>query len=124
MVDPTLEPTGREPNSCYAGVPARANKSVFGIASSVTLRTWLSLWSLEDSQTRAHAHLPHITVPTLVLNANRDTGVFPSDAAAIFDTLGATDKQAHEFDTDHYFATPGARDAAADLIDAWIAEKF
>ncbi|EGD54189.1 hypothetical protein SCNU_15744 [Gordonia neofelifaecis NRRL B-59395] len=124
MVDPALEPTKREPNSCYAGVPKRANRSVFGIAAATTLRSWLSLWSLTDSQTRASAHLPNITVPALVLNGNRDTGVFPSDAAAIHDQLGASDKQSHELDADHYFLLPGARDEQADLISAWIAERF
>lgn len=124
MVDPTLEPTEREPNRCYAGVPTRANKSVFGIASASTLRSWLSLWSLDDSHTRAQVHLPHITVPALVINANRDTGVFPSDAAAIRDGLGATDKQFHVFDTDHYFLTPGAREEVSDLIAGWIGERF
>ncbi|GAB2458544.1 alpha/beta hydrolase [Xylanimonas ulmi] len=124
MVDPTLEPTRREPNRCYAGVPQRANRSVYGIASACTLRTWLSLWSLDDSQTRAHAHLPKITVPTLVVNANADTGVFPSDAAAIYDLLGADDKALHELDADHYFRDAGARDELADLVAAWAAPRL
>ncbi|MGF7122964.1 alpha/beta hydrolase [Rhodococcus sp. BE178] len=124
MVDPTIEPTQRKPNLCYAGVPERANRSVFGIASACTLRTWLSLWSLEDSQTRARAHLPNITVPALVVNALADTGVFPSDAAAILDLIGAEDKEFHEIVADHYFLTPGARDELADLTAAWIEKRF
>ncbi|WP_377320409.1 hypothetical protein ACFJIY_15605 [Pimelobacter simplex] len=124
MVDPMLEPTRREPNSCYAGVPERANRSVYGIASACTLRTWLSLWSLEDSQTRAHAHLPKITVPALVVNGNADTGVFPSDAQAIFDLLGTDDKESHELDADHYFLNEGARDEVADLIEAWLGKRY
>ena len=38
MVDPTLEPTNRQPNACYAGVPVKANRSARGIAASCTLR--------------------------------------------------------------------------------------
>lgn len=124
MVDPTIEPTEREPNLCYAGVPERANRSVFGIASACTLRTWLSLWSLEDSQTRARAHLPNITVPALVVNAMADTGVFPSDAAAIHDLIGSGDKESQELVADHYFLTPGARDELADMTAAWIEKRF
>ncbi|WP_419228306.1 alpha/beta hydrolase [Gordonia sp. CPCC 205515] len=124
MVDPTLEPTKRQPNSCYAGVPEKANRSVFGIASACTLRTWLSLWSLDHSYARSHFHLPQITVPALVLNADGDTGVFPSDAQQILDQLGATDKEFHEFATDHYFLENNARAEAADLIDAWIGKRF
>lgn len=124
MVDPSIEPTQREPNACYAGKPEKANKSVFGIAGSSTLRTWLVLWSLEDSQIRAQRHLPKITVPALIMNGNQDTGVFPSDAQAVVDTIGATDKEFHEVDADHYFLVPGARDTQADLISEWIGRKF
>lgn len=125
MVDATLEPTKRRPNSCYAGKPARANRSASGIAHCATLRNWLSLWSLEDSQGRASRHLPHITVPALVVNAMADTGVFPSDAAAIVEQLGASDKTSVEIDADHYFLEPaGARDQLADLIDGWTRERF
>ncbi|WP_295647486.1 alpha/beta hydrolase [uncultured Dietzia sp.] len=124
MVDPTLEPTNREPNLCYAGVPERANRSVFGIASGTTLRSWLSLWSLEHSQTRAYRHLPNIEVPALVINGNQDTGVFPSDAQSIFDQIGSSDKQLHTLEANHYFLNPGARDVQADLIADWIRERF
>lgn len=124
MVDPALEPSKRRPNSCYAGEPRRANRSVFGIAAACTLRTWLALWSLDDAQTRAAPHLGRITVPSLVVNADADTGVFPSDARAILDSLAAPDKQVHELAADHYFANPGARDELADLIAAWITERF
>ncbi|MFD4291610.1 alpha/beta hydrolase [Rhodococcus sp. NPDC058532] len=124
MVDPTLEPTRREPNRCYVGVPERTNRSVFGIASACTLRTWLSLWSLEDSQTRSRPHLARITVPALVVNGDADTGVYPSDAADIVAHLGAADKEFHELHADHYFLNDGARDELADLVETWIEKRF
>jgi hypothetical protein len=125
MVDPTLEPTRRRPNSCYAGKPVRANRSVYGIAAASTLRTWLSLWSLDDSQTRAQPHLARIVVPSLVVNADADTGVFPSDAAAMYDGLAGADKQRHDLHADHYFLEPaGARTELADLMTAWIEKRF
>lgn len=125
MVDPTLEPSSREPNSCYAGEPRRANRSVWGIASSVTLGTWLSLWSLEDSQTRATPHLGRIQLPSLVVNGDADTGVFPSDAAAIYDAIGAQDKERVDLDGDHYFLEPsGSRSELADLVAAWTTKRI
>ena len=53
MVDPTLEPTKRPPNMCYAGVPVKANRSAHGIAAASTLRNWIGMWSLRHAQTRA-----------------------------------------------------------------------
>lgn len=124
MVDPTLEPTNRDPNRCYAGVPVQANRSARGIAAATTLRNWLGMWSLKTGKTRGEPHLARITVPALVINADRDTGVFPSDAARIADALAGTDKTRCSIDTDHYFTTPGARDEQADVIAEWIGARW
>jgi pimeloyl-ACP methyl ester carboxylesterase len=124
MVDPAIEPTNREPNMCYAGVPVQANRSARGIAAACTLRNWLGMWSLQTANTRAEPHLRRITCPALVINADRDTGVFPSDAARIYDALAATDKTRHSIDADHYFTTPGSRDQQADIITDWIAARW
>jgi pimeloyl-ACP methyl ester carboxylesterase len=124
MVDPAIEPTKREPNACYAGVPAKANRSAQGIAAACTLRNWLGMWSLRLAQTRAEPHLARITCPALVINAEADTGVFPSDARRIYDALAGADKAQASIDTDHYFTTPGARDEQADTIAGWIAKRW
>lgn len=124
MVDPTLEPTKRTPNMCYAGVPVKANRSARGIAAACTLRNWLGMWSLRTAQTRAEPHLARISCPALVINAEADTGVFPSDARRIHDGLAARDKSLRSVDTDHYFTTPGARCEQADIITEWIAQRW
>ena len=124
MVDPTLEPTKRQPNSCYAGEPAKANRSPHGIAAACTLRNWLGMWSLRHAQTRAEPHLARVDCPALVINAEQDTGVFPSDARRIHDALASSDKTLTSIDTDHYFTTPGARSEQADTIAAWIAKRW
>lgn len=124
MVDPTIEPTRRQPNLCYAGVPVKANRSARGIAAATTLRNWLGMWSLRHAQTRAEPHLARIACPALVINAEQDTGVYPSDAQRIFDALASTDKTLCSIDTDHYFTTPGARSEQADTISRWIAKRW
>jgi pimeloyl-ACP methyl ester carboxylesterase len=124
MVDPSIEPTTRQPNTCYAGVPAKANRSAHGIAAACTLRNWLGMWSLRVAQTRAEPHLARITCPALVINADGDTGVFPSDAQRIYDALGSTDKTRFSIETDHYFSTPGARSEQADTIAKWISKRW
>jgi len=124
MVDPSIEPTKRPANLCYAGIPARANRSAHGIAAACTLRSWLGMWSLRVAQTRAEPHLARITCPALVINAEADTGVFPSDAQRIHDALASTDKTERAIDTDHYFTTPGARSEQADTIAKWINKRW
>ena len=124
MVDPTLEPTKRPANMCYAGLPMKANRSSHGIAAACTLRSWIGMWSLRYAQTRAEPHLARIDCPALVINADQDTGVYPSDAQRIYDALGGTDKTQCAIDTDHYFTTPGARTEKADTIAEWIEHRW
>ena len=124
MVDPAIEPTKRPANMCYAGVPVKANRSAHGIAAACTLRNWLGMWSLRHAQTRAEPHLARIDCPALVINAEQDTGVYPSDAQRIYDALAGTDKSQCSVDTDHYFTTPGARSEKADTIAKWIAKRW
>jgi hypothetical protein len=125
MVDPTLDPSGRPPNQCYGGEPKHANRSVWGLGVANTLRTWLSMWSLETSQCQAGPHLARVTVPTLVIGADADTGVFPSDAAKILDAVAAIDKESHSLPGDHYFIAPtNARDDVADLVLSWVQSRW
>ncbi|WP_028658695.1 alpha/beta hydrolase [Nocardioides insulae] len=125
MVDPTLEPSQRAAGRCYRGPTEAANKSGQGIGGQTTLRNWLNMWSLEESQCRAEPHLAKVTVPALVINPDGDTGVFPSDAARINDAIASTDKTRIDLPGDHYFLEPtGARDKVADEVAAWIKARF
>ena len=121
MMDGNLDPSEREVGRCYAGNPETANFGPRGIGLTNTLRTWLSMWSLKDSHCSGTPHLNRITQPALVVQSTGDTGVFPSDAKAIFDELASDDKRLEMIAGDHYLETPSdARDNVADLIAAWL----
>ena len=124
LMDGTLDPSDRAVGVCYAGDPKVANFSPRGIGLTNTLRTWLSMWSLRDSQCRGAPHLARVRVPALVIQSMADTGVFPSDARGIYDALGATDKTLEFIIGDHYLEKPqNARDDVADRIAAWITQR-
>jgi len=124
MVDGGLDPSDRQVGVCYAGDPRRANYSPAGIGLTNTLRTWLSMWSLEESQCVGTPHLGRITEPALVIQSLADTGVFPSDADAIFEALGSSDKTKELVAGDHYLLDPSdARPAVANRIAAWVSER-
>jgi acetyl esterase/lipase len=125
MIDPSIEPSDRRPNWCYLGDPVKANYGVFGIGAVSTLRTWLSMWSLRTSQCTAAPHLARITVPSLVIQATADTGVFDSDARSLYDALAAEDKSLAAIRADHYLLEPaGARTQAADLVTTWVTSRI
>ncbi len=50
MIDPAIEPSDRKPNWCYLGEPVKRQhlRGVRRRNRSSTLRTWLSMWSLQD----------------------------------------------------------------------------
>lgn len=121
FADLTIDPSDRLPG-CYAGDPRGANYSPFAIGGTSSLRTWLSMWSLETSQCQGEPHLARISVPSLVVQSLADRGVFPSDARAIHDALGASDKALELVPGEHYFET-GGRPEVADLIAGWIRTK-
>ena len=124
MIDGTIDPSNRAVPACYLGDPRRANYGMFGVGTVSTLRTWLSMWSLEDSQCGPE-QLRNVNVPALVIDADADTGIFPSDTAQIVSALRDR-PDAPPVDTctiaaDHYLLDPpGARAEVADLITEWI----
>jgi hypothetical protein len=125
MIDPAIEPSDRPARHCYRGDPQAANYGVFGIGTQSTLRTWLSMWSLAESQCAAAPHLARITVPSLVVHATADSGVYESDARGILAGLAAEDRGLELRKADHYFTEPaGARAELADLLAGWSGQRF
>ncbi|MBL8549441.1 MAG: hypothetical protein JNJ73_05610 [Hyphomonadaceae bacterium] len=123
MMDGTIDPSTRVTPGCYRGHPAVANRS-FSIGRANTCKTWLSMWSLETSKCLGAPHLKKITQPALVVQGTGDQGVFPSDARAIHDALGAKDKRLELIPGAHYFEdTREIRETAASLVCDWVAAK-
>ena len=124
MMDPAIDPSDRATPACYAGHPAVANRSP-SIGRASTLKSWLSMWSLETSRCRGAEQLAKITQPSLVVQSTADTGVFPSDARTIFDSLGSTDKSLAMIPGAHYFedSEENRRHAAA-LIADWVKARL
>ena len=60
--DASSRPSDR-PASATAVPTEVANKGGHGIGGQTTLRNWLNMWSLEESQCRAEPHLAKVTVP-------------------------------------------------------------
>ncbi len=124
FVDAAIDPSERRQNWCYAGDPRRANYGPQGIGLTNTLRTWLSMWSLSDSFCCGRPHLARIVEPSLVVQSLADSGVFPSDARLIYESLGSFDKTIEMVPGDHYLQAPdGARAHVADLIVGWLRDR-
>jgi pimeloyl-ACP methyl ester carboxylesterase len=123
-LDPAIDPSDRPTPGCYRGHPAQANRT-FGIGRSNSLKTWLSMWSLETSKCQGEPQLAKIDVPSLVVQSTADMGVFPSDARAIFTALAAEDKRLELVPGAHYFEDSEAnRLAVVELMVNWLRAKL
>jgi pimeloyl-ACP methyl ester carboxylesterase len=120
-MDSSIDPSDRPSELCYFGKPKHANYGVFGVGVVSTLRTWLNMFSLSESDCVAAKHLSRMDLPTLVIDATGDTGVFPADARGLYDGAATSDKQLLSFPGDHYFVEPAsARTEVADAIAGWL----
>jgi pimeloyl-ACP methyl ester carboxylesterase len=122
FTDLSLDPSERK-WGCYMGDPKWANYSPYGLGRVNTCRSWLSMWSLQESGCSAAAHFPLVTEPSLLVQSLGDAGIFPSDAQQMFDLMGAKDKTIEMVKGDHYFQHDGSRDDVADLLEAWVKER-
>jgi len=118
-IDPSLRPTP----GCYAGHPAQANRRP-GIGRANSLRTWLSMWSLETSNCQGESQLARVDLPALVVQSTADMGVFPSDAHAVHAAIASPDKRLEFVPGAHYFEdAEGSRQGVVDLMVDWIGAK-
>ena len=123
FMDPAIDPSDRICPGCYRGAPQEANRFP-GIGRANTLRTWLSMWSLETSKCQGGAQLAKIEAPALVVQSLGDMGVFPSDARGVFAALASNDKSLELIPGSHYFEdSEPSRDRMVDLVSGWIQSR-
>ena len=123
FMDPAIDPSDRRCPGCYRGFPPDANRFP-GIGRANTLRTWLSMWSLEMSKCQGGVQLAKIDAPALVVQSTGDMGVFPSDAQSIHAALASQDKTLKLIAGAHYFEdSEDSRLSMVDLVSAWIGSR-
>ena len=120
FMDGRIDPSDRVTPGCYRGDPAVANRG-FGLGRACTLRSWLSMWSLETSKCQGPEQLAKFALPALVIQARADQGVFLSDARKMFEAVGAKDKSIELIPGNHYLEDgPDYRHRAAAIIADWL----
>ncbi|KAK4502277.1 hypothetical protein PRZ48_005702 [Zasmidium cellare] len=125
FLDHTIDPSTRKKGACIVGDPALANRSIPFFGRAMSLRGWLSMFSLEDSKARIEVSGPRFKTPTLILQGTDDVGVFPSDVRLIYDSIASEDKEIVEVPGQHFFEDSQEDvDRAADVISRWVSKRF
>ena len=124
--DPAQDPSDRRPHECYLGIPKVANDGPVGLARFTTLRSWLSQWSLDDTNSNGLGNAARISCPVLVINNTADLACTPSHAKRLFDAVGHRDKELVDIvGADHYYIErPDLLPQAVGTCSNWISRKF
>lgn len=123
--DPTQDPSDRRPHTCYLGEPKIANDGPVGLARFSTLRSWLSQWGYDTTNSTGLGNAARISCPVLVINNTADLACTPSHARRLFDAVEHDDKEHHDIkDADHYYIErPDLLPEAVRICADWLKRK-
>jgi pimeloyl-ACP methyl ester carboxylesterase len=132
-LDPTIDPSQRPLGSIFSpGDPIIGNYGPGGLARVMTPRAWLSTWSGLTSQADLPDTIAHVTIPTLIVYADGDCDIFPSEQRELMEKSGADDKTLRELPwADHYLHPVGEegrsladpRERIIEMIVPWVEER-
>jgi len=100
--DLSLDPSPRKFGSLWGSDPFTSNYGNVGFARTCTPESWLSTWSAFQSNASMAKCAPAIEQPVLMIDYTGDNMVFPSDADAIYHSIGSNSKTRVSVDGDHH----------------------
>ena len=122
FIDPNLDPNDRKPNWSYLGQPETVNSGPVALGRFATLRSWLSQWSIQDSNADGVANAASVTVPFLAIENSADDAVPTYHTPAIFDAAASSDKTYHivQGGTHYYAGQPDHLKEAVNTQLDWL----
>jgi dienelactone hydrolase len=125
FLDPTLDPNDRRPRWCYLGNPETVNGGPVGLARFSTLRSWLSQWSIDDTNADGLRCAARITVPFLAIENSADDAVPRTHPRSVYEAAGSKDKTfAVIRGATHYYAGQQEKlEEVTSLSKQWLRER-
>ena len=122
FLDTNLDRNDRKQGWCYLGNPETANTGPVGLARFSTLRSWLSQWSIDDTNGNGLACARQISVPLLAIENSADDAVPQPHTGSIFQAAGSTDKTMRVIKgaTHYYAGQPDKLAEAISLVRDWL----
>jgi alpha-beta hydrolase superfamily lysophospholipase len=121
MLDLTIDPSDREATTPW-GPASVATYTPVSLGHQASLRSWLSQWSLDESNGDGRVHAARVEAPVLVMYGSADEVCYPSHAKSLFDAVPHSRKELQRVDgATHYFVgRKDLVDEAATRIAEWI----
>jgi pimeloyl-ACP methyl ester carboxylesterase len=102
FLDLAVDPSDRATGTLW-GPAWTANFGPATLGHYTSLRSWLSQWSYDDSQSNAPRHLPRVSVPVQVIYGTADAAAFPSHAIAMYEAVGHAKKELIALEGAHHY---------------------
>jgi pimeloyl-ACP methyl ester carboxylesterase len=123
-LDPAVDPNDRPAGTSHQGDPRIANDGPVGLARFCTLRSWLSQWSLDESNAHGERNGRNTHVPTLVIGNGADLACPRSHTQRLFDAIPHDDKDMHMIpNASHYYmGQPKEMERCIGIYSDWLRE--
>jgi pimeloyl-ACP methyl ester carboxylesterase len=123
-LDPAVDPNGRRPGTCYLGDPRLVNNGPVGLARFCTLRSWLSQWSLDESNAHGERNGRNTHLPTLVVGNGADDACTPSHTQRLHAAIPHGDKEIHQIEgaSHYYMGQPQEMARCIEITARWLHE--
>lgn len=127
--DLSQDPSDRRWGSVWGATPIVSNLGSVGFARVCTPESWLSTWSGLTSKASFEHCGSAIQQPALVIYYTGDNSVFPGDVAAIFESMGTSDKQRVDIRGNHHGQSlrldeENGQEIAAKQAIGWLNARF
>jgi alpha-beta hydrolase superfamily lysophospholipase len=124
FVDLAIDPSDR-PSGTLWGDTIVANNIPATLGHFSSLRSWLSQWSVDDSECNAVRHLPAVSVPVLVVYGTADSAALPHHAQEAYNAAPEGRRKLIALaGATHYFSgQPGHLEHACDEIVSWLDDE-
>lgn len=124
MVDLSIDPSDRAATTPW-GPASVATYSPVSLGHLCSLRSWLSQWSIDESNGDGRVHVARVDTPVLVAYGSADEVCYPAHAQSLFDAVRHSRKQLQRIDgATHYFVgRKDLVDEGAGRIVEWIGQN-
>jgi dienelactone hydrolase len=125
FLDTNIDPNDRPPRLCVIGDPESANSGPAGFGRFSTLRSWLSQWSIDDTNVNGVTGAAAITVPLLTIENTADEACPASDPRQIHQAAASRDKTYTRLKgAAHYYqGQPELLEEAVRMTLNWMRER-
>jgi len=125
FLDATIDPNDRPIGACYLGNPETVNSGPVGIGRFSTLRSWLSQWSVDDTNAHGERCAARIRAPLLAIENSADDAVPQPHTRRVFDAAASADKEFRVIQgaTHYYVGQPELMHQAIDITFEWLAAR-